>query len=338
MPKAHTTKPTPARHFEARLERMRSRLNWVVIHLPFDAAKVWRLRGQIKVKGEINGFAFRTSLFPTGDGRHFLLVNKRMQRGARAVEGSVARFQMEFDREERTVAIPEEIGRILNQDRRLHRWYGGLNHSTRADIAKWITEPKGAEARVRRAEQIAERLMNVMRRSGNCRLFCRWRSRGILAPAKVGMPCRPRGAVGICLAFSIIELRTLKGGESTRCWKTLPCWRRKSATRTTRERETNSWDYRLAVVILEAVRTANARAGVPASHARTLLSSTFYRTMTNVTPRAVFVCYTAVNAFATVCSLSGDPVGSAPPPHFLPAVRFPRQFQCERQCELSSCV
>ncbi|MFY9702439.1 MAG: YdeI/OmpD-associated family protein [Terriglobales bacterium] len=162
MPKAHTTKPTPARHFEARLERMRSRLNWVVIHLPFDAAKVWRLRGQIKVKGEINGFAFRTSLFPTGDGRHFLLVNKRMQRGARAVEGSVARFQMEFDREERTVAIPEEIGRILNQDRRLHRWYGGLNHSTRADIAKWITEPKGAEARVRRAEQIAERLMNVM--------------------------------------------------------------------------------------------------------------------------------------------------------------------------------
>ena len=78
----------------------------------------------------------------------------------------------------------------------------------------------------------------------------------------------------------------------------------------------NSWDYRLAVVILEAVRTANARAGVPASHARTLLSSTFYRTMTNVTPRAVFVCYTAVNAFATVCSLSGDPVGSAPPPPF----------------------
>ena len=163
MPKASTAKPAPAaKRFEARLERMRSRLNWIIIHVPFDAAKVWGLRGQIKVKGEINGFAFRTSLFPTREGRHFLLVNKRMQNEARAVEGSVARFQMELDSEERTVTIPDEVKRILSEDRWLRRWYDELNHSTRNDIAKWITEPKSVEARMRRAEQIAERLLNVM--------------------------------------------------------------------------------------------------------------------------------------------------------------------------------
>jgi uncharacterized protein YdeI (YjbR/CyaY-like superfamily) len=37
-----------------------------------------------------------------------------------------------------------------------------LNPSTRNDVAKWITDPKCADARVRRAEQIAERLLNVM--------------------------------------------------------------------------------------------------------------------------------------------------------------------------------
>jgi uncharacterized protein YdeI (YjbR/CyaY-like superfamily) len=37
-----------------------------------------------------------------------------------------------------------------------------LNYSTRNDIAKWITEPRGAEARARRADQIAERMLNVM--------------------------------------------------------------------------------------------------------------------------------------------------------------------------------
>ena len=168
MPKASKAKPTPAaKRFEARLERMRSRLNWVVIQVPFDAAKVWRRRGQIKVKGEVNGFAFRTSLFPTREGRHILLVNKRMQKGARAAEGSVARFQIELDREERTVEIPDELKRILSQglpreDRSLHRWYDELNHSTRNDIDKWITEPKSDEARMRRAEQIAERLLAVM--------------------------------------------------------------------------------------------------------------------------------------------------------------------------------
>src|ERR1039457_36237 len=128
MPKAPKAKPTPAaQRFEARLERMRSRLNWVVIHVPFDAASVWGLRGQIKVKGEVNGFAFRTSLFPTREGRHILLVNKRMQKGARAAEGSVARFQIELDREERTVEIPDELKRILSripgEGRSLRRWY-----------------------------------------------------------------------------------------------------------------------------------------------------------------------------------------------------------------------
>jgi len=49
--------------------------------------------------------------------------------------------------------------------------------------------------------------------------------------------------------------------------------------------------------------------------------------MTDVTPRGSFFCYTAVNAFATVCSSRGDPVGSASPPHFLPAVWFQRQIQ-----------
>lgn len=163
MPKSSKAKlESPARRFQAQLERMRSRLNWVIIYLPFDAAKLWGLRGQIKVKGEINGFAFRTSLFPTREGRHILQVNKRMQKGARAVEGGVARFQMELDREERTVVIPSELTRILNEDRLLRRWYDKLNHSTRNDIAKWVTEPKSADARLRRAEQIAERLLNVM--------------------------------------------------------------------------------------------------------------------------------------------------------------------------------
>src|ERR1700726_4445876 len=106
MPKASRAKPKPAaKRFEARLERLRSRLNWIIVRIPFDAARAWGLRGQIKVKGEINGFAFRTSLFPTREGWHFLLINKRMQNGACALEGSVAHCQMELDRGERTVTM-----------------------------------------------------------------------------------------------------------------------------------------------------------------------------------------------------------------------------------------
>jgi uncharacterized protein YdeI (YjbR/CyaY-like superfamily) len=163
MPKSRANQTQPAsKSFQAPLVRMKSRLNWIIIHIPFDVAKVWGNRGQFRVKGEINGFAFRTSLFPTGQGGHLLLVNKKMQKGARAVAGTVARFQIEPDTERRVVTIPAELNRILTEDRALRSWFDRLNHSTRNDIAKWVSDPKNPDARLRRAEQIAERLLATM--------------------------------------------------------------------------------------------------------------------------------------------------------------------------------
>lgn len=148
--------------FSAPLERMSSRLNWVIARLPFDASAVWGSRGRLKVKGDINGFAFRTSLFPTRDGRHFLLINKRMQKASHAVAGTVARFHLEPDTEVRTVTIPPELKRILSEDRSVLRWFDQLSYSTRKWVTDWITDVKSAEARVRRSEQVAEQLLSTM--------------------------------------------------------------------------------------------------------------------------------------------------------------------------------
>lgn len=151
-----------ARSFSAPLERMNSRLNWTIVRIPFGVAEVWGTRGQLRVRGEINGFSFRSCLFPTRRSEHFLLVNKRMQKGARAVVGSVARFRLEPDMDERVIRVPTELNRILAEDRSFQRWVEELNPSTRAEIAKWVTAPKRAETRTRRAGQIAERLLATM--------------------------------------------------------------------------------------------------------------------------------------------------------------------------------
>jgi len=120
MPKSKANQILPrAQSFQATLERMKSRLNWIIIHIPLDVAKLWGSRGQFRVKGEINGFAFRTSLFPTGQGGHILLVNKKMQKGGRAVAGAVAHFQIEADTEKRVVTVPVELNRVLAEDRAL---------------------------------------------------------------------------------------------------------------------------------------------------------------------------------------------------------------------------
>jgi uncharacterized protein YdeI (YjbR/CyaY-like superfamily) len=162
----HTKPKLGPKSFRAALERMASNLGWVIIRIPFDVPKIWGTRGMLKVKGEINGFAFRTSLFPTGKGYHYLLVNKRMQSGACAAPGDTAQFRLEPDTERRVVAVPAELQGILREDRSFLRWFDKLNYSTRKWICDWVTHVKSAEARARRAEQVAEQLLATMEAEG----------------------------------------------------------------------------------------------------------------------------------------------------------------------------
>ncbi len=159
-------KPKPktvSKSFRATLEQMHSsNLGWVIIRIPFDVLKVWGVRGRLRVKGEINGFAFRTSLFPTGKGYHFVLVNKRMQAGAHVQAGSTAVFRLEPDLEVRKATVPVELQRALAQDRSVRRYFDNLNYSIRKWIGDQVAQPKSAGARVRRAEQIAEQLLSTM--------------------------------------------------------------------------------------------------------------------------------------------------------------------------------
>lgn len=151
-----------AKAFQSVLERGQNGLGWVIARIPFDVAKVWGKRGQIRVKGDINGFAFRTSLFPTGEGTHFLLVNKKMQRGGRSAEGMTAKFRLEPDTEERPVEMPPELEKALGESRALRRFFDQLNPSRRRDLCRLVDAVKTPEGRRRCAERSAEQLLATM--------------------------------------------------------------------------------------------------------------------------------------------------------------------------------
>ena len=151
-----------AKAFSAVLERSGDGLNWTIVRVPLDVAKIWGARGQLRVRGEINGFEFRTSLFPTGKGSHILMVNKKMQSGGKTAPGMTARFRLEPDTAPRVVAPPAELAGALRQSKALEKYHQSLNYSTRHEIAKWVGGGKQTETRRRRAQQIAERLMLVM--------------------------------------------------------------------------------------------------------------------------------------------------------------------------------
>jgi len=149
--------------FRAILEPTGEGLNWVIARVPFDPAEAWPVRKGRRVRGEINGFAFRTSLFPEAGGKkHVLLVNKKMQAGARAKAGDTAQFRLEPDLEERETTVPPGLAKALKAERGLRRYFDALSPSMRRAIGAWVDEAKSIESRTRRAEQIAERIYLAM--------------------------------------------------------------------------------------------------------------------------------------------------------------------------------
>ncbi len=152
-----------AKTFRAVIEPLSGGLGWVVARLPFDIDEEWNKMVRLRVKVEVGGEVFRTSLFPDSQrGGHFVLVNKKMQKAAGARVGAMVDFTIAPDLEERTTTVPPELAKLLKTEKKLAKWYEGLSEPIRWEVAKWIDGVKSAEARQRRAEQIAERMMLTM--------------------------------------------------------------------------------------------------------------------------------------------------------------------------------
>ena len=168
-----------ARQFKAVLERGDRALGWTVARVPFDPSAAWSHMVRLRIRGEIEGplgvHSFRSSLFKNVDGDGFcILVNRGMQREAGLALGAEAVFRLEADLDDRPAELPEDLAAMLDEEEGLRAWYERLTEYTRREIGKWVhgakgesegeprAETKRQEARLRRAIQMAERLLSTM--------------------------------------------------------------------------------------------------------------------------------------------------------------------------------
>lgn len=153
---------TRSRTFRAILEQGSQALGWTIARVPFDPSDVWPKMIRLRVCGEINSFAFRTSLFPDPRGGFYLLVNRTMQKQAGAHSGDTAEFRIEPDLEAREAELPDQFAVFLDDEPGLRPWYDALTEYKRREIGKWILGVKSDASRMKRAEQMAERLLSAM--------------------------------------------------------------------------------------------------------------------------------------------------------------------------------
>jgi uncharacterized protein YdeI (YjbR/CyaY-like superfamily) len=152
-----------SRSFRAKLEPLHGNgLNWTIARLPFPAEKVWGVRGMLRVRVRVEEVEFPTSLFPVRSGGHFILVNKKIQKAAGIRLGDEATFTVTPDLAPREVKLSSELERALGQDRSLRKWFDRLSYSVRKWLADLVDAAKSAEARLKRADRIAEQVMEAM--------------------------------------------------------------------------------------------------------------------------------------------------------------------------------
>jgi hypothetical protein len=148
--------------FRGTLERLhRNGVTLVVVPLPFSVEKRWNTRGRLRVNVEVNGFQYRTAVFPRL-GQHFLLVNKKAQKAARLAPGSTAAFTLTPDFSPRVIQLPRELETALNESRALRKWFDRLSYSIRGWYVDLVAEAKSPDTRRKRAERVAENVMEAM--------------------------------------------------------------------------------------------------------------------------------------------------------------------------------
>jgi len=151
------------KRFRASLEPLSGNLGWVVARLPFDISKTWKKMIRLRVKVEAGGQIFRTSLFAySSQSGHFVLVNKQMQKAAGVRLGGMIDLAIEPDLEEREAEVPAELAAIFKKEKAVANWYTKQSDATKRDIEKTFASVKSPEARKRRADQLAERVLSAL--------------------------------------------------------------------------------------------------------------------------------------------------------------------------------
>jgi hypothetical protein len=128
------------------------------IAIPFDVEKVFDTRARVPVRGTINGFPYRSSIFPYRDGKHYMAVNKATREGAKAKAGETISVVMERDEEPRVITPSTDLARALKASKEALAAWEKLSYTHQKEYAKAIEDARKPETRARRIEKTIAQL------------------------------------------------------------------------------------------------------------------------------------------------------------------------------------
>ncbi len=136
-----------ARDFEAVLVRPEGTGTWTYLIIPFDTSREFGAKSQVRVKGTVDGHPYRSTLLPTGDSGHFLVVKSEIRRAIVKEAGETVRVTIEPDSEPRSVSTPKDLLMALEGDARARSAFQKMAYSHQRAYVDWIEHAKKQETR-----------------------------------------------------------------------------------------------------------------------------------------------------------------------------------------------
>ena len=114
----------------------------------------------------MNGYPFRSSARPHGDGSHYIVVNRSIRDAIQATPGDMVHVVMERDTAPRTVAVPADFTAAWETNQQLRKSFESLSYSRRKEFVDWIESAKKVETRESWITRSLEMLLEGMSLKG----------------------------------------------------------------------------------------------------------------------------------------------------------------------------
>lgn len=135
------------RMFEAVLIRPAGVGTWTYVDVPFDVQEAFGSKGQVRVRGTVNGAPYRGTLMPHGNGAHYLVVNRQLREAAGVIDGGTVTVTVQIDDAPREVETPADFLALLDEHPTARETFLGMSYSHRKEYVAWIEGAKKADTR-----------------------------------------------------------------------------------------------------------------------------------------------------------------------------------------------
>jgi hypothetical protein len=158
---AHNASGTSAIRFEAQVQGTGGS---TILRLPDDASAKLPSRGQVAVRGAMNGHAFQTVLEPDGRRGHWLKVDKKLRQALALREGDTVTLEVEPTKDWPEPDMPEDFQTALAGAPDIAEAWKSITPMARWEWVRWINATKNRETRERRIEVGISKLQSGKRR------------------------------------------------------------------------------------------------------------------------------------------------------------------------------